>query len=206
MPRLHWLVLVCAIAPTAAIATPRAKGRVVRIERARAETSVPRICMVQTDDSGMCFGPAPITGDRVVVMDETGVVAEVKIVSAGPLAMGATQCTSLWKIQTELVRGSVGSVSMNSLGVVDPLIDAKERKARMFSQDQLPPHPNGSATDRVVAAIDRDGDDRADIVLTQSSCDGTTGLPGRGMCFDEWSRVRGNLTRVSQLNLAACNF
>ncbi|MGE0868386.1 MAG: hypothetical protein AB7P03_07490 [Kofleriaceae bacterium] len=202
MSRLHWLFLVCAIAPAAA--APRTKGRVVRIERAHAEAFVPRLCMVQSDDTGTCFGPAPSAGDRVAVMDESGIVAEVKIVSLTAMSMGATQCTSLWRVKTEMLRGTAGALSIGSLGVIDPLIDARERKARMVPQDQLPPHPGGNTSERVVAAIDRDSDDRADIVLTQSSCDAVAGR-GMGMCFDEWSRVRGNLIRVAQLNLAACN-
>ena len=207
MARVHWLLALVAVfgvvRPT--IAAPRTKGRVVRVERARATAVAPRICLVQTEDSGMCFGTEPVIGERVVVMDETAVIAEARITGAGLFNLGRrVDCNSVWRIDVQLVRGTLGSSMGGVLGVVDPLIADGERKARMFAQNQLPAHPAGSSSDKVLMAIDRDGDNDEDIVLTQTSCETTSGPSASGMCFDEWSRVDNRFARVAQLNLAAC--
>jgi hypothetical protein len=200
MARAHWLLVVAAASALPASAAPRAKGKVVRVERARTTAVAPRICLVQSEDSGMCFGRQPGIGERVIVMDETAVIAEARITGAGLFNLGrSTRCDSVWKIDVQLVRGTLDSSRGGVLGVVDPLIADGERKARMFAHSQLPSHPAGSSSDKVVVAIDRDGDNSEDIVLTQTTCDG-----GSVMCFDEWARVGNRFSRVAQLNLASC--
>jgi hypothetical protein len=49
--------------------------------------------------------------------------------------------------------------------------------------------------------FDRDGDHIADIILSQSSCDGSG-----SMCIEEWLRVEGRMVRVHQVNFQTCGF
>ena len=74
----------------------------------------------------------------------------------------------------------------------------------MFAQGQMPNHPMGSSVDKVVVAIDRDGDQDEDIVLTQPACEAASGARGSGVWFDEGCRVGNRFVRVAQLKLAGC--
>lgn len=188
----------------AARAAPRAKGKVIRIERARGSAAIPRVCDVRGDTGGTCLGTQPVVGEIVTVLDENGVIAEVRIIEATAFSTGSTNnCQSLWSIKTESVKGDLASIPLRTIGVVDPEVDP--RKGRMLPRDQFPPPPSGRSDEQVVVAIDRDGDRSSDIVLTQSQCDGASPVPG-GSCIDEWARVNGRMVRVQQTNFATCGF
>jgi hypothetical protein len=207
MTRLMCILLVGAMV-LPAVAAPRAKGkgkgRVVRVERARGSAVTPRVCDVRADKAGTCIGTEPSIGELVTVLDENGVIAEVRITEATPFSTGGTaSCTSLWNIKSEVVRGDMSAIPLRTIGVVDPEIHP--RKGRMLGRDQFPASPSGRNDEQVVVAVDRDGDREADIVLTQTACDSSSGLPG-GSCLDEWARVNGHMVRVQQTNFAVCGF
>lgn len=188
-----------------AVAAPRpqtkGKGKVVRVERQRSSIAPPRVCEIQIDGSGICFGAEPIAGDLVMVMDENGVVAETKITEATPFSTGGTQiCNALWNVKSELVRGDLAQVSSRNFGVVDAEIHPQ--KGRVLPKDQVQ-SPSGDTSDNVMIVIDRDGDRTPDIVVVQSNCDGTNAMGG-GACLDSWARVKGRLIRVQQTNFATC--
>jgi hypothetical protein len=201
--RLVTMVLVGAIA-LPATGAPRVRGKVVRIERARGTAATPRVCDVRADKGGTCLGSEPVIGEVVTVLDETGVIAEVRIVEAAAFSTGGTNpCLSLWNIKTEVVRGDLASIPMRTIGIVDP--EVHPRKGKMLPKEQFPSPPSGRSDEQVVVAVDRDGDRTADILLTQNQCDGTSPIPG-GSCIDEWARVGGRMIRVQQTNFATCGF
>lgn len=201
MTRLWCLVLVGALA-LPAIAAPRAKGRVVRVERSRSTAAVPRICEVRTDHTGMCLGPRPAAGDMISVIDETGVVAQVRITEIETYPAGSTtpSCDGLWGIKSELVRGDLSVIPIRGIGLL--ATDVHPRKARVMPSDQFPPPPSGRSDEKTLAAIDRDGDRDADVVVTQSTCGGTSSA---GPCLDQYARMGGGrMVHVYQINLATC--
>ncbi|MBA3455264.1 MAG: hypothetical protein H0T42_19390 [Deltaproteobacteria bacterium] len=181
---------------------PRARGKVIRVERQRGTAVTPRVCDVRADKAGTCLGPQPTIGEVITVLDETGVIAEVRISEATAFSTGgSTACQSLWNIKTEVIRGDLASIPLRTIGVVDP--EVHPRKGRMMSKEQFPAPPSGRTDEQVVVAVDRDGDRTPDIVLTQAPCDQAS--PG-GSCIDEWARVNGRLVKVQQTNFSSCGF
>ncbi|MDX2087382.1 MAG: hypothetical protein SFX73_06015 [Kofleriaceae bacterium] len=198
------LRLACAFVAVAigtlATAAPRTRGKVVRVERARGGTGVPKICEIRTDRGGTCFGSAPAIGDVVSVIDESGVIAEARIsrVSAYS-ARTAMPCEVIWEISTELLRGNLATMNTQSVGLVDNAVHPT--RARMLARENFPPSPTGRAEDVVARAIDRDGDRQPDLIITQSQCDDLSAGAG---CIDQWVRAGGKLTRVQQITFASC--
>ncbi len=202
MTRLLGVVLVGAIALPAQ-AAPRARGKVIRVERVRGPLMIPRVCDIQADKTGLCLGGQPLSGEMVMVLDETGVIAQARIIDVAAFAVGmGSSCNALWRIKTEIVVGDLSTIPMRTIGVVDP--EVHPRKGRMYPSSALPHHPNSNSHDKVLAAIDRDGDGAPDIVLTQSACDDSNGQASTGMCVDEWTRVGGEMARVQQTNFSSC--
>jgi hypothetical protein len=195
------LVLVAAVYVVPAMAAPRARGKVVRVERTRSATIAPRICDVRGDRGGTCLGTQPQLGDVVNLLDETGVVAQARIADVTPVSASSrtTTCESMWTIRTDVVRGDLSGLTPRTLGVVDP--DLHLQRAHLVPRDQLPPSPTGRDDDTVLAAIDRDGDRTADLVLTQTTCEASL---GGGLCLEQWARIDGRFKRVQQTNFASC--
>ena len=204
MTRLACILVVGATALIGmrAFAGPRAKGKVVRVERSRGTAAIPRVCDIRGDRSGTCLGSEPMVGEIVSVLDETGVLAEVRITEATAFATGVGTCTSLWNIKTDVVRGDVSSIPLRTIGVVDPQIHP--RRGRNLTREQFPPSPSGRPDDQVVIAVDRDGDGAADILMTQTACDGAGA--SSGSCLDEYANMNGRMVRVHQTNFATCGF
>jgi len=202
----RFVVFACVVGAFAlpAAGAPRAKGKVIRVERQRGTAVTPRVCDVRADKAGTCLGPEPQIGEVITVLDENGVIAEVRIVEAVAFSTGGSNaCQSLWNIKTEVVRGDLTTIPLRTIGVVDP--EVHPRKGRMMPKEQFPLPPSGRSDEQVVVAVDRDGDRTADIVLTQNACDGTNAVQG-GSCIDEWARVNGRLIKVQQTNFATCGF
>lgn len=202
---MTWLMGVVLVGAVALPAQAAPSGKVVRVERARGAMVIPRVCDMQADKTGLCLGTQPLPGEVVMVLDETGVIAQARIIEVTAFATGtAAGCNALWRIKTDVVVGDLSAIPMRTIGVVDP--EVHPHKARMYAQASLPPHPNGSSSEKVLAAIDRNGDGSPDIVLTQTTCDDGAGQSGSGMCVDEWARVAGKMTKVQQTNFSACGF
>jgi len=178
------------------------EGKVVRVERNRGTTTIPRVCDVRPSGAGTCIGSEPVPGEIIVVLDETGMIAQVRILEAtGYSTGGPIACDSLWAIKTELVRGDLSTIALRAIGVVDPEVQPK--KARVLGKDRYPTSPSGKVDEHVVVAVDRDGDREPDIVLTQSSCDGSGSFVG-GACVDQYSRLGGRLVRIQHSSFANC--
>ncbi len=201
MTRASLLVVVCALAQPVAGA-PRQPGKVVRVERSRATTSTPRICDVQPDKTGNCFGPEPSIGDIITLLDDSGIVGEARVSEISAFALAGRPsspskgCDGLWSVKVELLRGDLSNTIARTVGVIDA--GMHPRRGRMIPKDQLSP-PSGRSDDNPAFGFDRDGDRVADIVLTQTSCDGAG-----SMCIEEWVRVNGEMKRVHQVNFQNC--
>jgi hypothetical protein len=201
MTRASLLVVVCALAQPA-VGAPRQAGKVVRVERTRATSAIPRICDVQPDKTGNCFGPEPSLGDIITLVDESGIVGEVRIIEITAFALNGRPnnptkgCDGLWSVRTDLLRGDLSNSIARTVGVIDP--GMHPRRGRMIPKDQLGP-PSGRGDDNPQLGFDRDGDRVADIVLTQTQCDGSG-----SMCIEEWVRTKGEMKRVHQVNFQNC--
>lgn len=183
-----------------AIGAPGApRGRVVRVERKRGPGPPPQICDVSADKGGNCFGDEPKVGDTIVLLDESGAVGEARIVETSAFMLagrGTKACEGLWSIKTELVRGDLTSSLGRTMGLVDPTMSA--RRGHLMPKDQLT-SPSGRTDDMPAVGFDRDGDKVADVVLSQTTCDGAG-----SMCIEEWVRTGGRMVMVRQVNFANC--
>ena len=197
MSRLTVLALV--VWSAAAGAAP--SGRVIRIERAGGPSTVaPRLCEIR-GDSGTCVGDEPRVGQTVVVLDERRVLAEVQVTE---VASVVAACPNLWTVKTRPVRGGDGS-GAGGIGVIDPALNPS--RAHVLDRSHMPPTPGSMPNEEVWRAIDRDGDNTADIMITRYSCD-TSSKPqnsGSIYCIDVWARIGTRLVRTTQLNFAQCN-
>lgn len=185
------VVAMLVLAPVHAGAAPH--GRVVRVERSRAfPLVVPVLCFqVQSDGRGLCIGPQPKTGDQVVLVDETQVVAEVRVDTATKMT---PSCDMVWTFQGSILRGDVTAGRRSKMmGLIDAGIDRQQ--ARRLPDDKV---PAPSADSRVELGIDRDGDGTADVVVTQTNCS------AGGECVEFWSRRAKGLERVWSANLRVC--
>ncbi len=188
------LGVLAMIAGASAWAGPRAPhGRVVRVERSRSFPLVtPVLCFqFQSDGSGLCIGPEPKTGDSVVLVDESQVVAEVRVDRA---SRAMPRCDLVWAIQGSVLRGDPnGGRHSKTMGLIDAGID--RRQARRIPEDKVErPGPDS----RVEIGIDRDGDGLADVVVAQGACQTTP------QCIEFWSRRSKGLERVWTANLQLC--
>lgn len=206
MTRVLGVVLVGAIAlPAQAAPRARPQGKVVRVERARGPAVIPRICDIKADKKGTCLGTRPGVGEVVMVLDETGVVAQVRINEVTEFSSGiGASCNVLWQITTDVIAGDLSAIPGRTVGLIDP--EVHPHNARIFAQTSMPDPPSGNSNDKVVAAIDRNGDGNPDVVIAQTACEDHGSPPNTGMCFDEWSRVGGKLAKVQQTNFSACGF
>ena len=201
MSRARYVVAAIALCAVTSSAAPRPKGKVVRVERRRASNVTPRICDVQADKTGNCFGEEPKVGDLITLLDDSGVVGEARIIEVQPFALagrGSKGCDGLWSVRTELLRGDLSNSIGRTMGVVDPAMHP--RLGKLVPKEQLQP-PSGRSDEIPAIGFDRDGDRTADIVLSQSTCDGQG-----SMCIEEWLRIDGRMVRVHQINFQTCGF
>lgn len=196
------LALALGLARAASADARAPRGKVVRVERARGSRAVPRICSVQ-DDKAFCFGTEPAANESIVVLDQTGVIAEARVVAATSFA-GTIPCKIRWPVTVTFVRGDLAHLQGQAIGVIDGELDA--RRARLFAEDALPASPPGGSSEKVVLAIDNDADGTPDLELSEYACTGAAAQVGRGKCLAEWTRRGGSLARVLELDLSACGF
>ena len=195
------LLAIGAVALPAVGAPPpaRPRGRVVRVERERGSKVTPRICDVQADKNGNCFGEEPKLGDIITLLDENGVIGEARITEVTAFALagrGGKGCDGLWSVKVDFLRGDLANMVSRTMGVIDPAINP--RLGRMIPKDQLTA-PSGRSDETPAVGFDRDGDRIADVILSQSTCDGSG-----SMCIEEWLRVDGRMQRVHQVNFQSC--
>src|SRR5262245_28435852 len=145
-PRLVSAVVLASIGTLVgtlvASAAPRTRGKVVRVERARGTKAAPRVCDIRSDRGGTCLGSQPEVGDVVTVLDESGIIAETRIIEVLPFNAGgnAVNCQTVWSVRTEVVRGDLSSMTMRTIGLVDR--ELHPSRAHMLPRDRFPPPPS----------------------------------------------------------------
>ena len=201
MTRTWRAVLLVGLIAGPAIGDPqgRPRGKVVRVERQRGTSAPPRICDVQADKNGNCFGTEPKAGDIITLVDENGIVGEARITETAAFALAGRAnkgCDGLWSVKTEMLRGDLATMVGRTMGLIDPGLNP--RLGRMIPKEQLTA-PSGRSDEVPAVGFDRDGDRVADVILSQSTCDGSG-----SMCIEEWLRVDGKMVRVHQVNFQNC--
>jgi hypothetical protein len=196
--------LAAAAGALAAEAAPR--GRVIRVERSPANT-VPRFCSLTASggDGGLCFG-RPRPGERFAIVAplEPRLRGEFIVESVAEptelISRGLCPDSDI-----HVVKGSF-TAGADQGGYVMGLRAAKldPRIARVMPDV---PAPSGRDEESVHFAIDSDADGRADLMVTEYSCDasGTPTSGGSSLCFDVYMDQRGTMRRVQQDILRVCH-
>ena len=193
-PLLLFLIAVPAVASAR-------DGKVVRVERPFVKSGPIRICEISRDASGLCIGERAKPDDIIVVVDETQVLAEVRVVDV--TNQGGTSCDAIWKFRGELLRGDVSGVSWaRALGVIDSRLD--RRSAHKLTEDKLPAAP--SSEEHVIGAVARGSGPEPDIELTQYTCDANAQPTAQGgdVCFRLWSREGGGWKPQRETLVSSC--
>jgi hypothetical protein len=179
------------------------RARVVRIERSRTGGSgTLRACQVTYEPNypqsnmGMCWGAGVQEGEEATVVDPYGVHGRIRVTTVTePNCSGGYY--NAWTFQYELVDGnldpnSTGYATMH--GIFDLSLAAT---ARTVEQGQVQV-PNGSGYENPLVAVDTDGADGEDLIVSYFSCDesgdvlqGTPYYGGGGttpyaLCLDYW--------------------
>jgi hypothetical protein len=173
-------------------ARPR-PGKVVRVDRPRAAgRRAPRLCQLAPRElRGQCFGKAPAVGEVAAVLDESGVLAHVRVLSAQETRDPCGN-VSLWEVAYERLRGDPGGrTSHLALAVFDLALGPR---ARVVPNPGELAAPGGPAWAQTWSAIDLDGDAAADFALVGYTCD-ASGAPRPGgrdaFCAEYWFRDGG---------------
>jgi hypothetical protein len=185
-------VALAALPGADADARPR-PGKVVRVDRPRAVgRRAPRLCQLAPRElRGQCFGRAPTVGEVASVLDESGVLAQVRVLSAQETRDPCGN-VSLWEVVYERVRGDpAGRASHLALAVFDLALGPR---ARVVANPGDLAAPGGPAWAQTWSAIDVDGDGAADFALVGYPCD-ARGAPQPGardaFCAEYWFRDAG---------------
>lgn len=191
---MRWLTCAILVGATGLALGDAPRGKVVRVERPRTfPLVVPVMCVqMQADGTGLCIGPQPKAGETVVLVDESQVIAEVKIDGA---TKAMPTCDSVWSVTGTVMRGDVTAGRRNkSIGLIDANID--RNAARRVPENKIAKPTDDS---RVEIGIDRDGDGVADVLAAESTCKGVG-----GECIEFWTRRAKGLERVWSANLRIC--
>lgn len=196
------VVLAAAAAVLGAPEAGARPGEVVRVERPRGLSSTGlRLCPVNLSAQGRvtCFGerpPAP--GTRFVLLDGEGSRGHVIARRVQPSEQDRCGLGYLHDvaIDGEISGGDLGvSVAVQGLGEADD--------ARVLPYGLRSRSPSGRDEDQVWMAIDRDGDDLADVLATYRECAAEPGMPlppvgktVQGLCLDYWALRRGEWRRL----------
>jgi hypothetical protein len=194
MRRPSCAILLGALLLPGAPAADAPRGKVVRVERARTFPLVTPVLCVQMmpDGSGLCIGPQPKVGETVVLVDESQVIAEIKIDGA---TKTTSNCESVWSVTGTVTRGDVSAGRRNkTIGLIDANVD--RTAARRVPENKV---PKPSEDSRVEIGLDRDGDGKVDVVASEATCPGVG-----GECIEFWTRRAKGLERVWTANLRIC--
>jgi len=204
---LRLIATVIVVGTTLPLWAAPPPGKVVRVERRRsnADDVVPIVCEVKSDPSGFCIGQSPSIGDRGFVVDDTHVIAELKVAKVTSLN---PSCDMLWSVSFEVTSGDLASVrSSKSIAIVSAKGD--HRGARRVPEDRVT-SPSSNSNERVIVAIDRDKDAQIDLYVTAYQCDanGIAVSPGSqnavDNCVDVWSHTDKLPRRMSHTKFASC--
>jgi hypothetical protein len=188
------MLAALAIAPARQVDADAPRGRVVRIERTRVVPLVTPVLCVQMlmDGTGLCIGPQPKAGEVIVVVDETQVLAEIRVDTT---TKAMANCDAVWNIGGTVVRGDpTQGRRSRSIGLIDGGVD-RQNSRRVPDSKVTRPAPDS----RVEIGIDRDGDGHADVIAAEAACPNVG-----GECIEFWTRRAKGMERVWSTNLRAC--
>ena len=184
--------LVLVLCSAVAAAGP---GRVVRVERGHGVKRTPRVCQVQSDGRGTCWGKPPEVGETASVIDQTmGVLGELRVSEVMPLedSCGKTQ---RWDYKFTRESGQIDRATWGQSFVVFD-VEVQPGRTRLVSDTSRVSLPDRRAGEQVWSVLDRDGDGSEDLVVTAYACDKsgemTMNSPAAGYCIDYWSLDRGD--------------
>ncbi|MEJ7602965.1 MAG: hypothetical protein WKG01_34070 [Kofleriaceae bacterium] len=204
---LRLLAIASVVGTTMLASAAPPPGKVVRVERRRAnaDEAAPTVCEVKSDPSGFCIGKSPLVGDRGVVVDDTHVIAELKVAKIASLN---PSCDMLWSVTFEITSGDLSSVrSSKSIAIVSAKGD--HRSARRVPEDRVQ-SPSSNTNERVIVAVDRDKDAQVDLFVTAYQCDASGNAVAAGSqhavdnCVDVWSHTEKQPRRNSHTKFASC--
>lgn len=170
------LVVAAVLAAVAAPAFARArskpkkrKGKVVRIERSRrSKADLLRVCTgPQVGGSAICWGLPPKPGELGMVIDETGEKGRVRVDSVTPIP-DCAQNESSWTLNGKVESGDLSTVSTQGLVLFD---FAERGAARIIQQNGQIVMPGPRVGETLMSAVDTDGDDQPEMIVTWYYCD-----------------------------------
>ena len=181
-------------------------GKVVRVERPRAGgRASPRLCQLTPRElRGQCFGRGPQVGELAQVIDDGGVLAQLRV-SMVRETRDPCGNVSLWDVAYEVVRGDPGTRSSYlMLAVFDLPLGPR---ARLLTNPGDLVAPGGPTWAQTWSALDLDGDADADFALVGYTCD-REGTPQPGareaFCAEYWRSDGGSWTRLRVDVTAVC--
>jgi hypothetical protein len=166
---MWWSLVIAGLAAGAAAsahAGPRA-GRVVRVERrVRVTPSPPQFFSLTGESSMGTYGRSPAVGSEVVIVNADGVQGTAVVTGVEPRDGGCRAdlwevgFRARWELEPPPVLYTAVGVQGLALGPRARLVDARGVRA-----------PGGEPTHAVWVALDRDGDQLADALVTAYACD-----------------------------------
>ncbi len=186
---------------TAAAASPRRAGKVVRVPRpAKVLSTAVRTCSVFEEATAACNRPVQI-GEIGTVIDDEGNhgAATVRAVTVETDGCG----TPLgWKVTIELLASATVDAPRKGLLVLDfPL----EERARTLSPTSGAPRDG----ERVLNVVDADGDGDGDLRVSEYACDRTGALERTSKpsfrCTDYALAIRDRWQRARSDRVASCD-
>jgi hypothetical protein len=199
--------IAVAMLSTAALAVA-SPGRVVRVERGHGIHRTPRVCQLQGDGRGTCWGKAPEPGESASVIDQTrGVIATIRVSEVTPLqdTCGKTQ---RWDYTYTMDTGSMTQAPDWSYTFVVFDIEVTPGRSRVIADTSRVNLPQKRSGEQVWSVLDRDGDGTEDLVVTAYSCDKagemTINAPAAGYCIDYWDLDHGDWRKLRHDFVETC--
>jgi hypothetical protein len=147
------------------------KGKVVRIERSSVGGGVVRWCGNPRPDGGAtCWGLPPEVGEIGFVLDETGQRAQVRV---SAVKGTVDQCGNIasWEVSSDVQSGDLMQLNVSVGAMVFDWKTTSRSKAMNIYGTVPVVAPGLHQNEMVLGAIDDDGDDKPDLMLTWFYCD-----------------------------------
>lgn len=149
------------------------RGKVVRVERTRIGGGLPRWCGNPRADGGAtCWGLPPEVGEVGVVLDESGTRALVRV-TAVKGTQDACGNTASWEVSSDVQSGDLSQLNTSVGAMVFDWKTTTRSKAVNIYGNVPVVAPGMHQGEMVLGAVDDDGDDKADLMLTWFYCDGS---------------------------------
>ena len=190
-------LVAAPIAPGDA-APKRRKGKVVRVERTRGgDQPMPHLCMnLQANGQAYCWGYKPRLGETLTVFDVNGRRGTLAIRGITPQLDACGNETS-WVIDTTTTSGDLSQPDWQMVAMGDY---PGTSRTHVVNNAQALPVPNGLAGEMIWQALDDDGNDVPELIITYYACD-PTGAPSQvypsgAQCFGYLQGGDGGYRRV----------